>query len=69
MLIRDQFLTYTQTKKILMNNLQFKVAMAGICFAVYPLVLNRSGLTGNISAASSNLILFCYIFDRTYETN
>lgn len=35
-----------------MNELYLKAVLAGVFFGVWPLLMNRSGLTGNISAAA-----------------
>lgn len=34
-----------------MNELQIKAILAGVCFGVWPLLMNRSGLSGNVSSA------------------
>ncbi len=41
-----------------MDKLQVKAAIAGICFGLYPLLLSRSRLPGNISCAVFTLIVF-----------
>lgn len=34
-----------------MNTMRVLAIVAGLCFGIYPLFLNKSGLTGNISSA------------------
>jgi hypothetical protein len=41
-----------------MNSLQIKAAMAGIFFGLWPLFMNRSKLSGNVSSALFSLIVF-----------
>lgn len=38
-----------------MNDLILKAVFSGILFGIYPFLVNRSGLTGNISAAAFTL--------------
>lgn len=41
-----------------MNKLQILASFAGVCFGVWPLFMNRSGLNGNVaSAAFSTFVL------------
>ena len=39
-----------------MNKLQIFSVLAGICFGIWPLFMNRSGLTGNVSSAAFCLV-------------
>lgn len=41
-----------------MNGLQIKAALAGIFFGLWPLFMNRSKLSGNVSSAAFSLIVF-----------
>jgi drug/metabolite transporter (DMT)-like permease len=41
-----------------MDHLQLKAALAGICFGIYPILLNRSGLSGYASATAFTFIVF-----------
>lgn len=43
-----------------MDNLQFKALLAGLFFGIWPLMMNRSGLTGNVSAVvMTSVSLMC----------
>ena len=43
-----------------MNDLQLKAILAGICFGIWPLLMNRSGLSGNFSSlVFTTVILVC----------
>ena len=33
-----------------MTDLQWKATLAGLCFGIWPLLMNRSGLSGNVSS-------------------
>ncbi|HWY75912.1 MAG TPA: hypothetical protein VN281_09865 [Verrucomicrobiae bacterium] len=39
-----------------MNELQIKAILAGLAFGIWPLVMNRSGLVGNVSSMAFGLI-------------
>ena len=39
-----------------MNDLLLKAVLAGVCFGIWPLLMNRSGLNGNVSSAAYTLI-------------
>ncbi len=41
-----------------MNELVIRAVIAGVGFGLWPLVMNRSGLAGNVSAAAFSLIVF-----------
>jgi hypothetical protein len=41
-----------------MNSLQIKAALAGVFFGLWPLFMNRSKMTGNVSSAFFSLIVF-----------
>lgn len=40
-----------------MDKLQIKMALAGICFGIYPLLLNRSKISGNLSSVTFTLVV------------
>ncbi|OHA34986.1 MAG: hypothetical protein A2928_03355 [Candidatus Taylorbacteria bacterium RIFCSPLOWO2_01_FULL_45_15b] len=44
-----------------MDKLQLKAILAGILFGIYPLLLNKSRLTGNIMATSLSLLVCIFI--------
>ncbi len=44
-----------------MDNLQLKAVIAGICFGLHPLLLNRGGLSGNLLSAVYALIVFIFV--------
>lgn len=35
-----------------MNELQLRAVIAGVLFAVWPLVMNRSGVSGNLASGA-----------------
>ena len=39
-----------------MNDLQIKAMLAGLAFGIWPLVMNKSGLNGNVSSAAFTLV-------------
>src|SRR3989344_923669 len=44
-----------------MTELQIRAVLAGVFFGMWPLLMNRSGLTGNISAAVFSLGTFIVV--------
>ena len=44
-----------------MNDFWFRVVVAGICFGVWPLVMNKSGLSGNLSSLVLTLIVLIIV--------
>ena len=44
-----------------MNSLQIKASIAGIFFGVWPLIMNKSGLTGNTSSMFFSGMVFLFI--------
>jgi len=41
-----------------MNDLQLKAVLAGVFFCIWPLFMNRSGLSGNVSSAMFSAVAF-----------
>lgn len=45
-----------------MNNLYIKAILAGVCFGIWPLMMNRSGLNGNLSVFILNALTLICVF-------
>lgn len=44
-----------------MNELHIKAAVAGVAFGIWPLILNRSGLSGTVSAAVYTVFVLAFV--------
>lgn len=52
-----------------MNNPLITAILAGVCFGIYPLFLNRSGLNGNTASAMFSLMVLAWVFPLALYSN
>lgn len=52
-----------------MNELQWRAVIAGIFFGIWPLFMNRSGLSGNVSSAMFGISCFIWILPIALRSN
>lgn len=48
-----------------MDSMQIKALLAGVCFGLWPLFMNRSGLNGNASTIVLSCVILAFIFPFT----
>lgn len=50
-----------------MDNLQIKALCAGVAFGIWPLVMSKSGLSGNVSSLALSIISFFIILPFAFK--